>query len=66
MSLSPLRNHDEEVIGSLCVLDTRPRQITEKQRETVLFVAESVMMAIEMGEPIPADEPMAPEEVPSS
>jgi predicted PurR-regulated permease PerM/GAF domain-containing protein len=62
----PLKGHDEKVIGSLCVLDTRPRQITEKQRETVVSVAESVMMAIEMGEPVRTEEPVTGEEVPAN
>jgi GAF domain-containing protein len=62
----PLKGPDEKVIGSLCVLDTRPRQITEKQRETVISVAESVTMAIEMGEPMRTPGRVTPEEVPSN
>jgi predicted PurR-regulated permease PerM/GAF domain-containing protein len=53
---APLTDQDREVVGSLCVLDTRPRQITEKQRETLISVAESVMLAIELHEPKPAGE----------
>jgi predicted PurR-regulated permease PerM/GAF domain-containing protein len=53
---APLRDRDARVVGSLCVLDTRPRQITEKQRETLISVAESVMMAIELREPIQVGE----------
>jgi len=62
---APLKDQDQEVVGSLCVLDTRPRQITEKQRESLISVAESVMMAIELHEPRRAGEPAAPEAVSS-
>ncbi len=62
---APLKNQDEEIVGSLCVLDTRPRQITEKQRETLISVAESVMMAIELREPILTGELATPEAVSS-
>jgi len=59
----PLKTHDSKVIGSVCVLDTRPRQITEKQKETLLSVAESVMMAIELSEPMHTDTLTDAEEV---
>ena len=62
---APLRDRDERVVGSLCVLDTRPRQITDKQRETLISVAESVMMAIELRDPIQTGELTTPEEVSS-
>ena len=62
---APLRDRDQRVIGSLCVLDTRPRQITDKQRETLISVAESVMMAIELREPIKTGELTPREEVSS-
>ena len=58
---APLKDQDQEVVGSLCVLDTRPRQITEKQRETLISVAESVMMAIELHEPRGTGEPVTPQ-----
>jgi predicted PurR-regulated permease PerM len=45
---TPLKTHDGEVIGSVCVLDTRPRQVTEKQKENLMFVAEAVATAIEL------------------
>jgi GAF domain-containing protein len=45
---TPIKSHDDAVIGSLCVLDTRPRQITEKQKEMLLWIAEVVMTAIEL------------------
>lgn len=45
---APLKAQDGTVIGSLCVLDTRPRQVAEQQREVLTTVANSVMMAIEL------------------
>jgi GAF domain-containing protein len=45
---APLKAHDGEVMGSLCVLDTRPRQITEEQKEILTSVANAVMTAIEL------------------
>lgn len=45
---APLKAHDGEVMGSLCVLDTRPRQITEQQKEMLISVANAVMTAIEL------------------
>jgi hypothetical protein len=45
------------------VLDTRPRQITDKQKETLLAIAESVVSAIEMSEPSAANEVNAGQEV---
>ena len=45
---APLKDHDGKVIGSLCVLDTRPRQFTEHQKQTLIFLANSVMTAIEL------------------
>ena len=53
-AVAPLKDHQETVVGSLCVLDTRPRQLTEKQREILLAGAESVISAIEMSEPAAA------------
>jgi GAF domain-containing protein len=55
----PLRAHHGQVIGSLCVLDTRPRQVTEQQKEALASVAEAVMMAIELRDTMAAVE--APE-----
>ena len=45
---APLKSHEGEVIGSLCVLDTRPRTVTEEQREMLSSIANSVMTAIEL------------------
>jgi GAF domain-containing protein len=43
-----IKSHDGTLMGSLCVLDTRPRQITEKQKEMLLWIAEVVTTAIEL------------------
>jgi predicted PurR-regulated permease PerM len=64
-AVAPLKDHQEAVVGSLCVLDTRPRQLTEKQKETLLAGAESVMSAIEMSEPVAAHLTVD-EQIPSS
>ena len=45
---APLKTHDGKVIGSVCVLDTRPRTATEQQREMLLSVAASVVTAVEL------------------
>ena len=54
-SLSPIpsktRTHD--VIGSLYVLDTGPLQITEKQKEMLLWIAEVVITAIGLQKAVP-------------
>ncbi len=54
---APLKSHEGNVIGSLCVLDTRPRQVTEQQTEMLLSVANAVMTAIELHGTAPVDEP---------
>lgn len=53
-----LKSHDGTVMGSLCVLDTRPRQITEKQKEMLLWIAEIVTTAIELQKAVPSPEPI--------
>ena len=45
---APLIQQNGAEIGSICVLDTRPRQFTEQQREHLRTIAELVMNAIEM------------------
>jgi predicted PurR-regulated permease PerM/GAF domain-containing protein len=50
----PLKSHDGTVIGSLCVLDTRPRQISEKQKEMLIWIAEVVTTAIELQKATPS------------
>jgi predicted PurR-regulated permease PerM len=54
---TPLKSHDGTVIGALCVLDTRPRQITDKHKELLVWIAEAVTTAIELqsAEPEPAE-----------
>jgi GAF domain-containing protein len=53
---APFKAHDGEVMGSLCVLDTRPRQITEEQKEVLTSVANAVMTAIELHRTAKIDE----------
>ena len=48
---APLRDRDGVMFGSLCVLDTRPRQITEIQRDALISIADLVMMEIDLQEP---------------
>lgn len=54
----PLKSHDGTVMGSLCVLDTRPRQINEKQKEMLHWMAEVVTTAIELKNATPPPEPV--------
>lgn len=63
---APLQAHDGSLVGTVCVLDTRPRQISDKQKQILVSVAESVMMAIELAEPKRAEASAAPQEVSSS
>jgi hypothetical protein len=53
---APLKSHDGEIMGSLCVLDTRPRQISEQQKEMLISIANSVMTAIELHGSAPPEE----------
>ena len=55
---TPLKSHDGTVMGSLCVLDTRPRQINEKQKEMLLWIAEVITTAIELQKSAPSPEPI--------
>jgi len=45
---TPLKSHDGTIIGALCVLDTRPRQVTDKQKDLLLWIAEAVTTTIEL------------------
>jgi predicted PurR-regulated permease PerM len=45
---APLTAPDGDVIGSVCVLDTRPRQMTEQHMNTLVSVANAVVTAIEL------------------
>jgi GAF domain-containing protein len=45
---APLRSPDGEVLGSVCVLDTRPRELSEDQKGFLTSVADAVMTAIEL------------------
>jgi GAF domain-containing protein len=56
---TPLKSHEGTVIGALCVLDTRPRQITDKHQELLVWIAEAVTTAIELQNNAPEPEPAA-------
>ncbi|MEO6816347.1 MAG: AI-2E family transporter [Edaphobacter sp.] len=45
---APLRSHNGEVVGSVCVLDTRPRELSENQKGLLTAFADTVMTAIEL------------------
>lgn len=45
---TPLKSHDGTFLGALCVLDTRPRQISDKHRDMLLWIAEVVTASIEL------------------
>ncbi len=45
---APLKAPDGQVLGSVCVLDTRPRQFTEQHTELLVSAANAVVMAIEL------------------
>jgi predicted PurR-regulated permease PerM len=61
-----LKAQDGKVLGSICVLDTRPRQLTDQQKETLISIADSVVMAIELRESMKADELTGDERVVAS
>lgn len=43
-----LKSKDGHPIGTLCVLDTKPRTLTELQRETLLVLADQVMTQLNL------------------
>lgn len=45
---APLRTQSGSAIGSLCVIDTKPRVITERERELLRMVADAVMTEMEL------------------
>ncbi len=45
---APLKSHEGEVLGSVCVLDTRPRQVSDQLKDMLVSVADSVMTAIDL------------------
>jgi transcriptional regulator with GAF, ATPase, and Fis domain len=45
---APLRNQRGHCLGSLCVIDRQPREITEREKEFLLRMAGVVMGAIEL------------------
>jgi two-component sensor histidine kinase len=44
----PLRSAENLPLGTLCVLDTRPRQLDERQRDTLRLLARLVMTQLEL------------------
>jgi hypothetical protein len=44
---APLRTRDGHAVGSLCVLDTRPRRVTPTERRLLEIVADDVVTAME-------------------
>ncbi|HEX7087943.1 MAG TPA: AI-2E family transporter [Vicinamibacterales bacterium] len=44
---APLRAEDGSAIGSLCVIDHRPRRITERERQLLELMAEAVMAEVQ-------------------
>lgn len=47
---APLKTFDGQIIGAVSVFDTRPRQVTDEQKETLVSLADAVMTAIELHE----------------
>ncbi len=43
-----LRTPDGQPIGTVCVLDTKPRQLTKEQREVLIALARQVMSQLEL------------------
>ncbi len=44
----PLRTSDNHCIGTICVMDTVPRELTDAQRQTLATIAEQVMAQLEL------------------
>lgn len=45
---APLRTRSGAAIGSLCVIDTKPRSITDREREMLRMIADAVMTEMEL------------------
>lgn len=45
---APLRTQTGRPIGSLCVMDTRPREFTKRERETLELLADAVMAQVRL------------------
>ena len=58
---APLKTLDGQVLGAVCVLDTRPRQFTEQHTDLLISAANAVVMAIELHGMAPTDQaPLEP------
>lgn len=56
-----LRAPEGQVLGSVCVLDTRPRQFTEQHTDLLISAANAVVMAIELHGMVPTNQaPLEP------
>lgn len=44
---APLRTHDGHAIGSLCIIDHRPRHISDRDRQLLELMADTVMAEVE-------------------
>jgi PAS domain S-box-containing protein len=44
----PLRTNDEFVLGSLCVLDSKPKHLSDEQRNMIELLSQQVMDQLEM------------------
>ncbi len=45
----PLINADGYALGSICVFDTKPKQLDEKQKQALKFLADEVILHLEAG-----------------
>jgi len=56
---APLKAPDGRVLGSVCVLDTRPRQFTEQHTDLLLSAANAVVRAIELRGVAPTEQALS-------
>lgn len=45
---APLRTRSGNAIGTLCVIDTKPRKISDRERELLRMIADAVMTEVEL------------------
>jgi GAF domain-containing protein len=56
---APLKAPDGRALGSVCVLDTRPRQFTEQHTDLLLSAANAVVRAIELRGVAPTEQALS-------
>lgn len=44
----PLKNHENMVLGTLCVIDTKPNKLNEKQKKALIALAKQVEILLEL------------------